>query len=195
MSNHEADNSIKGKLCLITGASGGIGAAIARQLILQDVDLALHYSSNLLAIEEVVAQLRHEHDVQRPDAGYLRITTHQADLGVSEQVIGLVEEVREAHGRGVDILVSNAGRGKRITDIWDIPLEEFEKTITINLTASFLLVKGVVEHMKQKHWGRIIFMSSIAASGVGINGCRKCILSGPSYSPLRPLQPHSTVLI
>ncbi len=54
----------------------------------------------------------------------------------------------------------------------DIPLEEFQKTITINLTASFLLVKGVVEHMKQKKWGRIIFVSSISAKGVGINGCR-----------------------
>jgi NAD(P)-dependent dehydrogenase (short-subunit alcohol dehydrogenase family) len=72
----------------------------------------------------------------------------------------------------------------------DIPLEEFEKTITINLTASFLLVKGVVEHMKQKQWGRIIFVSSISAKGVGINGCRKYFLrpSGlarsPSHSPL-----------
>jgi 3-oxoacyl-[acyl-carrier protein] reductase len=43
---------------------------------------------------------------------------HQADLGVAEEVTGLVEEVREKHGRGVDILVSNAGRGKRIVDIW-----------------------------------------------------------------------------
>lgn len=59
-----------------------------------------------------------------------------------------------------------------VEDYRDIPLEEFQKTLTINLTASFLLVKGVVEHMKQKRWGRIIFVSSIAASGVGINGCR-----------------------
>lgn len=118
MSNHEADNNIKGKLCLITGASGGIGAAVARALILQDVDLALHYGTNQLAIDELVAQLRHDHEVNRPDAGYLRISTHQADLGNSKEVIGLVEEVREKHGRGVDILVSNAGFGKRITDIW-----------------------------------------------------------------------------
>lgn len=55
----------------------------------------------------------------------------------------------------------------------DIPLEEFEYTLKTNLTASFLLVKGVVEGMKKKKWGRIIFISSIAAYGTGLNGCRK----------------------
>jgi 3-oxoacyl-[acyl-carrier protein] reductase len=43
---------------------------------------------------------------------------HQADLGIAEEVTSLVEKVREAHGRGVDILVSNAGMGKRIVDVW-----------------------------------------------------------------------------
>jgi NAD(P)-dependent dehydrogenase (short-subunit alcohol dehydrogenase family) len=47
--------------------------------------------------------------------------------------------------------------------------------MNINLRATFILVKGVVEHMKAQRWGRIIFMSSIAAQGGGINGCRKPI--------------------
>ena len=55
----------------------------------------------------------------------------------------------------------------------DIPLEEFEYTLNVNLRASFVLVKGVVEGMKAQKWGRIIFMSSIAGRGGGINGCRK----------------------
>jgi 3-oxoacyl-[acyl-carrier protein] reductase len=55
----------------------------------------------------------------------------------------------------------------------DIPLEEFEYTLNVNLKASFILVKGVVEGMKAQKWGRIIFVSSIAAYGGGINGCRK----------------------
>lgn len=45
--------------------------------------------------------------------------------------------------------------------------------VQINLRAPFLLVKGVVEGMKAQHWGRIIFISSIAAYGAGINGCRE----------------------
>ena len=112
-------NSLKGKLVLITGASGGIGRAVACQLVLHDVDLALHYSSNHLAIEELVAQLKHDHETLKPDSSrFLRITTHQADMGNTEEVVKLVEEVREKQGRGVDVLVSNAGRGVRIGDIW-----------------------------------------------------------------------------
>ena len=55
----------------------------------------------------------------------------------------------------------------------DIPTSEFDKMMDINLKASFLLAKGVVGGMKDQKWGRIIFISSIAAYGAGINGCRK----------------------
>lgn len=96
-------------------------------------------------------------------------------MGSPEQISNLFEEIKRDHGgHAVDILVSNAGYGKRIVDVSDIPLEEFEYTLNINLRASFLLVKGVVEGMKTQKWGRIIFISSIAAYGAGINGCRMC---------------------
>jgi 3-oxoacyl-[acyl-carrier protein] reductase len=77
------------------------------------------------------------------------------------------------HGQRPDILISNARYGKRIPEVSDFSLEEFDYTMNINLRATFILVKGVVEHMKAQRWGRIIFMSSIAAQGGGINGCRK----------------------
>lgn len=63
-----------------------------------------------------------------------------------------------------------------MTNVWEIPLEEFDYMLTVNLRASFILVKGVVEHMKEQRWGRIIFMSSIAGQGGGINGCREYTL-------------------
>lgn len=59
----------------------------------------------------------------------------------------------------------------------EIPLDEFDRMVQINLRAPFLLVKGVVEGMKAQHWGRIIFISSIAAYGAGINGAREYQLS------------------
>ena len=77
----------------------------------------------------------------------------------------------QAHGHGPDIVVSNAGYGKRIPDIVDIPISEWDYTIQVNLRASFILSKYAVPHMQKQHWGRIIYMSSISALGGGINGC------------------------
>jgi len=83
----------------------------------------------------------------------------------------LYEEISHHHGQPPDILISNAGHGKRIPNIVDIPIVEFDYTIQINLRASFILTKYAVPHMQSQHWGRIILMSSIAAQGGGINGC------------------------
>lgn len=84
----------------------------------------------------------------------------------------LAMEASDVHKQAVDILIANAGFGKRITDIEDIPLDVFEHTLNVNLRAPFLLAKSVVKNMKTNHWGRIIFISSIAGYGVGLNGCR-----------------------
>lgn len=92
-------------------------------------------------------------------------------MGSLEDMQKLYKEIEQIHGHGPDILVSNAGHGKRIPNILDIPLEEFDYTLTINLRASFILSKLAVPHMKAQKWGRIIFMGSIAAYGGGINGC------------------------
>ena len=106
------------------------------------------------------------------DATPLRVSVHQVDVASAEQIQGMFEQIDHEHEQRPDILLSNAGYGKRVPQVWDITLEEFDYTINVNLRASFILVKGVVEHMKQQRWGRIVFMSSIAAYGGGINGCR-----------------------
>ena len=113
-------------------------------------------------------------DIQSKNADQkLRISIHQVDVGSADQIEAMFQQIDAEHGQRPDILVSNAGYGKRIPDVSDIPLEEFDYTMNINLRASFILVRGVVEHMKVQKWGRIIFMSSIAAQGGGINGCRE----------------------
>ncbi|GES59347.1 3-ketoacyl-acyl carrier protein reductase [Aspergillus terreus] len=164
-------NEIRGRLALITGASGGIGAACARQLAERGVHLALTYSSNVIAITALVEELKSKY------AG-LRFSVHQVDVASAEQIQAMFEQIDREHGQRPDILVSNAGHGKRIPQVWDIPLEEFDYTINVNLRASFILVKGVVEHMKAQRWGRIVFMSSIAGYGGGINGCHYAASKG-----------------
>ncbi|PKY08602.1 NAD(P)-binding protein [Aspergillus campestris IBT 28561] len=157
-------NQVSGRLALITGASGGIGSACAHQLASKNIHLALTYHSNASAIETLATTLRKTHNT-------LRITTHQVDMASASQIETLFAEIDAQHGQRPDILIANAGHGKRVPQVWDISLEEFDHTVEVNMRAAFILVKGVVEHMKGQRWGRIVFMSSIAGYGGGINGC------------------------
>lgn len=166
-------NEIQGKLALITGASGGIGAACAHQLAQKGVHLALTYANNLEPLNALVIELRTKYIENK-----LRISIHQVDVGNADQIEEMFQQIDTQHGHRPDILVSNAGYGKRVPNVWEISLEEFDYTLNINLRASFILVKGVVEHMKSQNWGRIIFMSSIAAQGGGINGCHYAASKG-----------------
>ena len=175
------DNEVRGKLALITGASGGIGSACARDLARRGIHLALTYSKG--SVDELIDEILSENASesrsgprvpnnsleQKPSL--LRVSSHQVDLASAELVESLFDEIRQQHGQLPDILVSNAGHGKRIPDIMNISLEEWDYTISVNLRSSFLLAKGCVPHMKSQHWGRIILMSSIAAIGGGVNGC------------------------
>jgi 3-oxoacyl-[acyl-carrier protein] reductase len=120
-------------------------------------------------LEEELWALRNDHS---PDAVNPAVSTHKVDVGSADDLQRLFKSIRELHGQdGPDILVSNAGYGKRIPDIADISVEEFDYTITVNLRAAFILSKLSIPHMAAQGWGRIIFVSSLAAHGGGINGC------------------------
>lgn len=162
MMNSSWSNSL-----LILNYFSRIGAACAHQLAEHGVHLALTYSTNLDAMRALVADLQLKYAENK-----LRISMHQVDVGSADQIDAMFRQIDKEHGQRPDILISNAGYGVRIPNVWDITLEEFDHTLNINLRASFILVKGVVEHMKSQRWGRIVFMSSIAAYGGGINGCR-----------------------
>lgn len=153
--------SLRGQSCSLHSLS--IGAKCAIHLAQKGVNLALTYSTNRAGIDAVVQE------ISQP----VRISIHQVDVASADQIQDMFEQIQKEHGQPPDILISNAGYGKRVPQVWDITLEEFDHTINVNLRASFILVKGVVEHMKQQRWGRIVFVSSIAAYGGGINGCRE----------------------
>jgi 3-oxoacyl-[acyl-carrier protein] reductase len=83
----------------------------------------------------------------------------------------LFDEVKQQHGQHPDILVVNAGYGKRVSNILEIDIEEWDYTISVNLRSSFIITKLAVPHMLEKAWGRVVYISSIAAGGTSINGC------------------------
>ncbi|KAI8630996.1 3-oxoacyl-reductase [Xylariaceae sp. FL1651] len=161
------DNKISGRLALITGASGGIGAAVARDLWVEGCSLALTGFSKFQAVEDLEQELLSNgtHEGQK-------ISTYQLDTGDVAAIEKLFQDIEKNHGQGgPDILISNAGYGKRLPGILDVSIEEFDHTININLRASFILSKLSIPHMEAQGWGRIVFISSIAAIGGGINAC------------------------
>ena len=83
----------------------------------------------------------------------------------------LYAEVLKEHDQGADILVVNAGYGKRVSSILDLSIEEWDYTMNVNLRSSFILTKLAMSHMLEKGWGRVVYISSIAATGTSINGC------------------------
>lgn len=141
-----------------------IGAGCARDLFANGASLALTYSSNKAGVESLIAELE-------PQAGGRKLSAHKADMNSDEDLNKLFEDIESIHGHAPDIVISNAGYGKRIPQIVDIPIDEFDYMIRVNLRASFIVAKYSVPHMQKQKWGRIIFMSSIAAIGGGINGC------------------------
>jgi len=137
------------------------------QLWEQGVILALTCHSNTKDLALLVDKLRDAREWHDPS----EISTHKVDLEDPAAITVLLDEIRACHGRSPDILVSNAGYANRIPDVLDIPLVEFDRMININVRPSLLLCQGCIPGMAAQRWGRIIFVSSIASRGGGINGC------------------------
>jgi 3-oxoacyl-[acyl-carrier protein] reductase len=142
---------LNGKSALVTGASGGIGAAIAR---------ALHGRGAAVALS---GTRRDVLDSLRDELGE-RAHVCLCDLADANAVAGLVPAAEAALGQ-VDILVNNAGLtrdniGLRMRD------EEWDQVIAVNLTASFRLARAALRGMMKRRWGRIVSITSI----VGVTG-------------------------
>jgi len=104
------------------------------------MSLALTYSSNRASVESLVESLR----TSCSSSPGPIISIHHCDLSSDADITRLFDEIRVEHSQlGPDVLVVNAGYGKRISDIADIPLSEWDTTLGINLRASFLLCQGM----------------------------------------------------
>ena len=154
-----------------------IGAACARDLLKNGASLALTYSTNKASLDQLVANIT-------PQAAGRTISSHQCDVGKEGDLQRLFDEIKQQHGQHPDIMVVNAGYGKRVSNILEIDIEEWDYTINVNLRSSFIITKLAVPHMLEQAWGRVIYISSIAAGGTSINGCHYSASKG-TYTCVR----------
>lgn len=148
-------SDVAGKNALVTGASRGIGKAVALRLGEMGVNVAVNYNMSNTAAEEVVGLIKEQ--------GVGAFAIH-ADVGRLDQVTVMIDEIKAAWGR-IDILVNNAG----IIDdglLVRMSDEAWARIIDTNLNGTFYCTRAVVRDMLRRRWGRIISIGSI----VGVRG-------------------------
>jgi 3-oxoacyl-[acyl-carrier protein] reductase len=143
---------LSGQTVLVTGASRGIGAAIARRLAASGAHVAVHYGKGRKAAEELVQEIGHG------------AHAFGADLASEEDCASLWAQVEARYGV-VHALVNNAGIaiGSPLgapTDTW---LADWNRTLAVNLTATGLLSRSALAHFEKQHNGRIVNIASRAA--------------------------------
>jgi 3-oxoacyl-[acyl-carrier protein] reductase len=143
---------LSGKTALVTGASGGIGGAIAKALAAQGARVALS-GTRVEALEKVRAEIGGDHPIT------------PCNLSDAAAVDGLVGQAEQALGGRLDILVANAGITKdglllRMKD------EDFQNVLKVNLESYFRLSRAALRNMMKNRWGRIIGITSV----VGVTG-------------------------
>ncbi len=147
--------SLTGKKALVTGASRGIGRAIALELASQGADVAINYNNSADAANEVAEEIK---------AMGREVIVIKADVSSFEQAEALVNQTIESFGQ-IDILVNNAGI-TRDGLLLKMKEAQFDDVINANLKSAFNCTKTAVKYMIKKRTGSIINISSV----VGITG-------------------------
>jgi 3-oxoacyl-[acyl-carrier protein] reductase len=150
---------LRDKVALVTGASRGIGRAIALGLAEAGADIAVNFLSRSEEAQEVASRIL---GLGR------RCITIQADVSDAGEVRRLSEDCAARLGQ-VDILVNNAGIA-RPQPLEEVTEKDWDDLITANLKSCFLVTQAVLPGMRARGWGRVINLSSVAAQIGGVVG-------------------------
>lgn len=151
--------TLTGRIALVTGASRGLGRAIALALAEAGADVAINYRVRADEAEQVRAR------VERMERRALSL---QADVSNADEVNALVSRI-EQELAPVEILVNNAG-ASRPQQLQDITEQDFDDLLRINLKSAFLVTQRVLPSMRAARFGRIINITSAAAQVGGVVG-------------------------
>jgi 3-oxoacyl-[acyl-carrier protein] reductase len=152
-------DGLAGRVALVTGASGGIGGALARRLADAGVRLALGYARHREAAEALAGEIRR---------GGGDAAAFGADLAQADTPGAQVAAVQQRFGQ-LDVLVANAGVAERRE--WStVTVDDFDRALAVNLRAPFLAAQAALPAMIERKFGRVLFVSSVAAFTGGIVG-------------------------
>lgn len=175
---------LSGKVALVTGASRGIGRATALRLAEIGAKVAVNYSSNATAAEEVL-------DIIEKGGG--EAMAIGADISNAQEVDGMLKAVYDKWGT-IDIMVNNAGI-TRDGLLVRMKEDDWDRVMDINLKGVFLCTKGVSRKMMKKRSGKIINISSVAGLSGNVGqanySAAKAGIIGFSKSVARELAPRN----
>ncbi len=150
---------LEGKIALVTGGSGGIGAAISGRLAAGGATVNLTYRSNRSNADLVVSKI---------GASNGKAFAHQCDLNQIDEVTSLFKEVKESHGK-IDILVNCAGIAA-LTPLSDLKIEDYDRVFSVNVRSLIWATHLAFSHLSPN--GRIINISSATvkrpSAGIGV---------------------------
>ena len=153
------NDKLTGKVALVSGASRGLGRAIAVALAREGADIVVNYRSRRDEAEQVTQTVT--------EMGRKTLAV-QADVSVAADIRRLIDTASERLGPPL-ILVNNAGMA-RVQTIEEITERDWDDLIDTNLKSCFLLTQAAVPAMRTARWGRIVNLSSVAAHIGGIVG-------------------------
>lgn len=143
---------LEGKSALITGASSGIGSAVAEKFAREGAKIGINYSRNDDGAEETLRKVR--------SAGSDGVIL-KGDISDPEAARAMVEKLASAFG-GIDVLVNNSGIGSNTPDrVTDIDQQDWDRVLAVNLTGAELMCKYAIPVMVRNGGGSIVNVSSI----------------------------------
>jgi 3-oxoacyl-[acyl-carrier protein] reductase len=174
----------EGRVALITGASRGIGAAVARLLACRGMRVVVNYRRSRDEADDVVASIR--------SAGGQAMAV-RADVRDETAVLGMVEQVRAAMGE-VEVLVHNALIPYAIKSFEEISWDELGGKLEQEMRAAFLMTKAVVPGMTTRGYGRIVYLGTVLSQrpreGMIALGTSKAALSQFAHFVAQELGPR-----
>jgi 3-oxoacyl-[acyl-carrier protein] reductase len=139
---------LDGRVAVITGGARGIGRAVAERMVASGAAVALWDLDGAAALETATAL----------GTG---ASAHEAELTQAPSIRAALDSTLARHGR-VDILVNNAGITGGNAPLWELPEAEWRRVVEVNLIGPYLVSAAVVPGMRERGWGRVVNVASVA---------------------------------